>query len=47
MYNWLNFHYFYLYGCIFLIIIINCIYVSMNKKAKAIKMTTKVEDDKL
>ena len=33
MYNWLCFHYFYLYACILLILIINCIYVSMNKKS--------------
>lgn len=43
MYNWLYFHFCYLFFSLFMILIVNGIFLSMNNKAKAQKPARKVE----
>ena len=37
MYNWLNFHFIYIFVSIFIIIVVNFIYINMDKKARSLK----------
>ena len=38
MYNWIYFQYCYLFFSLFMVIVIYCIYSSMNRKAKNMKV---------